>query len=107
MPGLHSKQLSFFSGLLAIVVIYSVYNIYFIDTSYYHFIPKIVRHLVGLGCALLIYGIGTYTLKMYNAGWMMLIWHLLHAILIVLFLLIGIYAWGLGPISIQWHNLAL
>lgn len=101
------KHRTFFIGLLAIIIVYSLYNIYLTDTDYYYFIPRIIRHFAGLGCVLLVYGIGTFSLKKYTIGWIMLIWHLFHAVLIVLLVLIGIYAWGWWPIGIQWHNLAL
>jgi hypothetical protein len=106
MLKLRHKHLTFFGGLLAIIIVYSLYNIYLTDTKYYYFIPRITRHFAGLGCVLLVYGIGTLSLKNYTISWIMLIWHLFHAILIALLVLIGIYAWGWWPIAIQWHNLA-
>ena len=107
MSKLRHKRLLFFSGLSAIIIVYSLYNLFLIDTSYYYFIPRIIRHFSGFGCILIVYGIGTFCLKKYTISWIMWIWHLFHVTLIVLLLLIGIYTWGWGPITIQWHNLAL
>lgn len=100
------KQLFFWSGLLAIIIVYSVYNIFLVDASYYFFIPRIIRHISGLVCVLIVYGIGTYALKKYTVGWMMQIWHLLHVFLILLLLLISILAWGWAPLPYQLHNIA-
>jgi hypothetical protein len=103
---LRHKKIFFFSGLSAIILVYAAYNIFLLEAGDYFLIPRIVRHFSGLGCVLLVYGIGSYALKMYTVGWMMLIWHLLHAILIFMVLLISLYTLDWGPLTAQWHNFA-
>jgi hypothetical protein len=100
------KRTYFWVGFVTIVVIYSLYNLYLVDVDYYQSIPRRVRHICKFAAILSIYGIGTFALKKYTAAWMMYIWHLLHIIIITLLLLIGIYDWSFGEISVQFRNVA-
>jgi hypothetical protein len=86
--------------------VYAAYNIFLLEAGDYLLVPRIIRHFSGLVCVLLVYCIGSYALKMYTVGWMMLIWHLLHAILIFMVLLFSLYTLDWGPLTAQWHNLA-
>ncbi len=100
------KRTYFWVGFIIIVVIYSLYNLYLVDVNYYQSIPRKVRHICKFATILSIYGIGTVALKKYTTAWMMYIWHLLHVIIISILLLIGIYDWTFGEISVQFRNVA-
>lgn len=105
MPKLSNKQL-YWIGFVLIVIIYSLYNLYLADVDYYQSIPRKLRHVGKFSAILAIYATGTFTLKRYTAIWMMYIWHLVHIIIITLLLLIGIYDWSFGEVSLQFHNIA-
>ena len=106
MPKQHNKRIYLIGGFLAIFLIYSLYNIFLLDVNYYNEIPRKIRHLNKFIVILLVYGIGTYTLKKYTANWMMQVWHLLYIIVIAFLLLIGAYDWIFGIISDQLRNIA-
>lgn len=100
-----NKKYIFFIGLLAILIIYSLYNIYFDLTS----VPGISgkwKHANKFLFVLIIYGIGTFALKKYAVVWMMQVWHLIYAIFILALLLIGCYDWLHESITNQIRNIA-
>ncbi len=103
MPKLSNNKI-YWIGFIIIVIVYSLYNLYFIDVNYYDSIPRKLRHVEKFIPILVIYGVGTFTLKSYTADWMMYIWHLVHIIIIALLLIIGIYDWTFGEVSAQIRN---
>jgi hypothetical protein len=105
MSKLNNKQV-YWIGFIVIVVIYSLYNLYLVDVGYYQDIPRKLRHIGKFTAIVVIYATGTFTLKKYTADWMMYIWHLVHIIIIILLLLIGIYDWSFGEVSVQMRNVA-
>jgi len=106
MPKIKNKRVYFWGGFIIIVLIYSLYNLYLVDVNYYNSIPRKVRHICKFLAILSIYGTGTLALRKYTAEWMMYVWHLLHLIIITLLILIGIYDWSFGEISVQARNVA-
>lgn len=105
MLKLSNRQI-YWAGFIIIVIIYSVYNLYLADSTYYQDIPRKLRHVAKFASILLIYLTGTFALKRYTADWMMYIWHLMHIVIISALLLIGIYDWTFGQISDQFRNIA-
>ncbi|HEX5151421.1 MAG TPA: hypothetical protein VFW07_08225 [Parafilimonas sp.] len=95
----------FIFGLVAICIIYSLYRVYF-DITYVPDIPGKVKHANKFLFVLIVYGVGTLSLRKYMIGWMMVIWHLVHIIFISLLLLIGAYDWLHGNITDQIRNVA-
>jgi cell shape-determining protein MreD len=85
--------------------VYSLYRVYF-DITYVPDIPGKVKHANKFLFVLIVYGIGTLTLRRYMVAWMMLIWHLIHIIFISSLLLIGFYDWLHGDITEQIRNVA-
>jgi uncharacterized membrane protein len=106
MPKLSNKLRWYWVGFIIIVIIYSLYNLYLVDVNYYQSIPRKVRHISKFICILSIYGTGTLALRKYTAAWMMYLWHLIHVVIITLLLLIGLYDWCFGEISVQFRNVA-
>jgi hypothetical protein len=104
MPKLNKKYI-FFLGLIAIVIVYSLYNIYF-DLTYVPGIPGKWKHVNKLAFVLIVYGIGTIALRKYTVDWMMQIWHLVHIVFISILVLIGFYDWYHGSITEQVRNIA-
>jgi hypothetical protein len=106
MASLSNKRLFFLIGLLAITLIYFLYNIFLVDVDYYQSIPRKIRHINKFGSILLVYGVGTWTLKKYTIHWMMQIWHVVYAVTVIALIFIGLYDWRFGVISIQLRNIA-
>jgi hypothetical protein len=104
MPGSRRKYILL--GLLAIVIVYSLYNLCLVYVSYYDAIPRKVRHLNRFLSILIVYGIGYYSFKKYGVKWMSDIWNVIYAAVVILLVLIGIYDWSLGPASMQVRNIA-
>jgi len=100
-----NRKAIFFIGLFSIVIVYSLYNIYF-DLTSVPGIPGKWKHVNKLFFVLIVYTIGTIALKKYTVVWMMQIWHLVHIVFISLLLLIGAYDWYNGSITDQLRNIA-
>jgi hypothetical protein len=101
-----NKRYYIIGGFLAIFLVYSLYNIYLVDVSYYNQIPRKVRHLARFLSILIVYGIGFYTLKKSMTGWVINIWNSIYLIFTFLLILIGIYDWSVGGASNQIRNIA-
>lgn len=102
---MRKRSTRFWIGLILIIVIYSLYNIYLVDVSYYQSIPRKLRHVGKLSVILMVYGTGTWALKDYFARWMLYLWHLLHLCIIGVLILIGLYDWSFGAISPALRNI--
>jgi hypothetical protein len=105
MPGFPNKRLFYFIGLLGIIMVYCSYYMLFMYNYSYDISIK-DRHIIKFGTILLVYGIGTWALKKYVAGWMMKIWHFCYILALTLLLLIGIWDWIFWIDSIQVRNIA-
>jgi hypothetical protein len=93
-------------GLLAIVVVYSLYYLCLVYVSYYDAIPRKVRHINRLLSILIVYGIGYWSFKKYNVKWIRMLWNAIYFTVVILLVLIGLYDWSLGPASMQVRNIA-
>jgi len=102
----NKKRLFLVIGFLAITLIYSLYNIFLIDSAFYWSIPRKIRHLNKLVLILVVYAIGTYALKKYTVHWMMQIWHLIHIVVILSLILIGVYDWYFQTVTLYLRNIA-
>ncbi len=101
-----NKLVYFIAGFIAIVVLYSLYNIYLVDVDYYDQIPRKVRHIARLASILMVYGIGLYTLKKCMEGWVISLWNIIYLVCTTLLILIGVYDWSTGGASNQIRNIA-
>lgn len=102
----NNKRLYLILGFLAITVVYSLYNIFLIDSEFYWSIPRKIRHFNKLLIILVVYGIGTYSLSKYTVNWMMQVWHLIHIVVIFSLVLIGFWDWYFQMVTIQLRNIA-
>ena len=101
-----NKRSYIIAGFVAIVLVYSLYNIYLVDVNYYNDIPRKVRHINRFVSVLLVYGIGIYTLKKYMEGWVIGLWNSIYLIATLLLLIIGVYDWSIGGAPAQVRNIA-
>jgi hypothetical protein len=89
----------FIIGFLFILLIYSLYYIYFADTPNAILIPRKIRHVIKFGTTILVYGIGSFHLGKIKQQWMVSLWHLIHISLLVTISCIGLYDWIFGMVS--------
>jgi len=102
---MNNQSKRFWIGLVLIVLIYSLYNVYLVDVSYYQNIPRKLRHVGKLSVILAIYGTGTWALKQVFSRWMQYLWHFLHISAILILVSIGAYDWVFGAIGAPLRNL--
>jgi len=103
---LKNKRNYLIIGFLAIVIVYSLYNLYLVDVNYYDQIPRKLRHIARLVSILIVYGIGFYTLRQYMQPWVVSLWNIIYLFAATLLILIGIYDWSTGGAASQVRNIA-
>ncbi|WP_295648172.1 hypothetical protein [uncultured Mucilaginibacter sp.] len=101
-----NKRVYIIAGFAAIVLVYSLYNVFLVDVSYYNDIPRKVRHLTRFVSVLMVYGIGIYTLKKYMEGWVISLWNVIYLVATLLLIIIGVYDWSVGGASSQIRDVA-
>ena len=92
MPG--SKRRYILTGLILIVIIYTLYYMAFVYVGNYNQIPRRVRHIARLLSILMVYGVGYYSFKKYGVKWISGLWNIIYFVVIILLILIGIYDWS-------------
>ena len=90
MPADNKRKILFLAGLVLIIVIYSLYNIFLMTAEYMDATSKWVRHGVRLIIFLVVYGTGVFAFREYCPDWLMYIWHVLYVLGLLLLLLMGI-----------------
>jgi hypothetical protein len=88
----------FILALIGIIVVYSVYYLFFEGYAHWN-IPRKMKHLGRVLSVIGVYGIGTLSLRNVADKWMMNLWHLIHTLLIVVLFLIGAYDWLVNMVS--------
>jgi hypothetical protein len=101
-----TKRNYLIGGFIAIVVIYSLYNMYLVDVNYYDQIPRKVRHIARFLSIVMVYGIGFYSLKKYMDGWVINLWNIIYLVFTTLLIIIGLYDWATGGASNPIRNVA-
>jgi hypothetical protein len=104
MPG--SRRRYVIAGLLAIILVYTLYYMTFVYVGHFNDIPRKIRHTGRLVSILIVYGVGFYAFKKYDVKWISAIWNFIYFTVIVVLLLIGLYDWSFGPASPQTRNIA-
>jgi len=89
----------FICGLLVILVLYSAYQLRLGDNLQAASVPRKWRHFFRFAVVIAVYGAGTWGLGKLPQKWLLGIWHLIHTILIGTLLLIGLWDWGIAPVS--------
>ena len=104
MPG--KKRNYVILGLVAIILVYTLYYMLFVYVSYFKDIPRKVRHISRLISIIVVYGIGYYSFKNYDVKWIRSIWNFIYFTVVIMLILVGIYDWTLGPASASIRNVA-
>jgi len=92
----NKRQLFFFVGLLSIIILYSLYNVWLVTAEYMDATSKWVRHVIRFVVFLVVYGMGVFAFRKRCPDWLMQIWHSLYALVAVLLVLMGILGWFTG-----------
>ncbi len=87
------------AGLIMILLLYSVYYIYFADRQYTYYIPRKIRHIIKFTTTVAVYFTGSLHLGKLTDKWMGQLWHIIHISLLITITLIGIYDWTFGMVS--------
>lgn len=94
----------FLTGLLILVIIYTITYLFFYEADYLDQIPRKIRHLIRFFILITVYLIGTYHLKLEKEKWMNACWHIIHISGIGIILSIGIYDWLIEATSSSIRN---
>lgn len=94
------------AGLIIIVVLYSLYYVYFADRQYTYFIPRKIRHIIKFVTTIAVYITGTYHLGKLRDKWMGQLWHIIHISLLFSITSIGLYDWTFGMVRYSIKEIA-
>lgn len=101
-----SAKNTFIFGTITIALIYSLFNIFLIDSDFYWTLSPKIRYINKTILILIIYGIGTFSLKNYMEKWLMFIWHAIHFLCFSILIAIGSYYWFFGTVGEQAKNIS-
>ena len=87
-----------YTGLLIIIVIYTLYYIYFFENKELKETPRILRHAIKLISSVSVYLIGTFHIQKFSVKWMEKLWHLIHLSMLGFLLSIGAFVWLISDI---------
>lgn len=101
------KKWRFWAGLLAICVLYTIYNLYLSDLDYVESTSRGVRHVVRFLTILAAYGIGLWAFGRDYPSWLVQVWHIAYAGLLGLLILLGLYDLWVAEIVLWFRNLII
>lgn len=102
-----SDKIRFISGLILIILIYSIFYIYFSDNKNTLLVPRKVKHVITFLFTIAVYFIGTSHLGKLKDTWMSSIWHLVHISGLFIITSLGLFDWFISDISISLKLFAL
>ena len=95
-----SDRMRFISGLLFIILIYSWYYLYFMNTEgSWMLYSKLAFHLIRFGTTIAVYFVGTFHLGKLKDSWMSSLWHLVHISGLIIITSMGLFDWFIFEIS--------
>ncbi len=95
----------FWMGLIIILVIYTLFYLFFKDTTYVGLIPRKLRHVIKFVILITIYLVGVWHLNLDQITWMKTVWHLIHLSGIAFLVLLGAYDWLIRPMPMFMREL--
>ena len=88
----------FWTGLLILMIIYTLVYLFFYEAPYFQEIPRRIKHLIKIIILLTVYFTGSYHLKLNQIRWMQVLWHFIHLSGISVIVIFGIYDLVINPI---------
>ncbi|MGE5943446.1 MAG: hypothetical protein ACM31G_03800 [Flavobacteriales bacterium] len=101
-----SDRFRFIAGLVLIVIIYSLYYIYFVENQEFISKSKLVLHLIRLSTTVIIYIIGTIHLGKLKDNWMSSLWHFIHISGLCIITSLGLINWFIIDIGLDLKEFA-
>ena len=90
---------------MGLVIIYTLFSLFFKEASYYELIPRKLRHVIKFIVLITIYLVGVWHLNLDKITWMKTLCHLIHLSGIVFLVLLGAYDWLIQPMPIFMREL--
>ena len=94
------------AGLLLILVVYSIFYLFFVENPNIEDVPRKFRHMIKFVTTITVYFIGTTHLGELEAKWMSILWHFIHISLLFTITMIGLYDWTFGMVDVKTKELA-
>jgi hypothetical protein len=93
------KNLNWIIGLVIIILIYTLFYVYFSENEAIKHIPRKIRHVIKFLATCSTYLVGTYFLGNIQIKWMQNLWHFIHIGLLSILILIGLFDLFILPIN--------
>jgi hypothetical protein len=91
-----------------ITILFSVYNIYFLDESWFMGdLSRPERHLIKFASILVVYAIGVMAFAGRSPAWLLPMWHILYGVLLGLLVLLGLFDTFVSSFSPAWRSLGV
>jgi hypothetical protein len=92
MPPSTKRSIYFFAGLLVIVLVYSLYNIYLLDAWFFEVTSRAVRHVIRFASIIIVFGIGLWVFRKWGPpDWLVTIWLIFYGTGLLILVLLGIF----------------
>jgi hypothetical protein len=101
-----TEKQRYLTGLMIILLIYSLFYMLFADRADTLLIPRKWRHVIKFCTTCMVYLVGTHHLGKQKNSWMLYLWHLLHISLLSTITCIGLYDWIFGMVSYHVKEIA-
>jgi hypothetical protein len=105
MAAKQARKGSFIIGLVAIVLLYCVYYLFFVYGLFIGMASS-PRHFTKLVFVVLVYSIGFWALRRGGVVWTTKVWHLLYGLTICIMVGMTLYDWGVGRLSASSRSVA-
>ena len=99
------SRLYIISGLIGIIIVYSVYQLNFVDVTNYYHVPRLLRQLSRGFTVLFVYAIGTLALQAVCHSWVVKLWHLLNLVGMALLVIVGLSMYVSNHVSYMVINI--
>ncbi|MBS1601631.1 MAG: hypothetical protein JST42_03105 [Bacteroidetes bacterium] len=77
--------------LVGVILLYIVYKLVLCDPRFLNGSSRSFRHFIKFGLALLVYGLGIVAFHRTSQGWVLSVWHLLYAGMLIILTLLGVF----------------
>ena len=102
-----NRRIYFLIGLIALIILFSVYNLYLTGYTYFEVTSKTTRHIIRFGSILAACLIGEFAFRKYIPGWLIQLWRLLYLAVGLILLAAGVYDWWAGGLPTALHNIVI
>jgi len=92
MPPSLKRSIYFSAGLLVIVLVYSLYNIYLLDARFFEVTSRAVRHVIRFASIIIVFGTGLWVFRKWGPpDWLVTIWLIFYGTGLLILVLLGIF----------------